>query len=194
MKNIQSPFAWALAVVMVGCGSDDPDTSTVTGDTGSVESDTASSSDSSVTTEDTNTSSETSTTPTDSMTPTDSPPPTDTGVAPSDAVAMDTAALTLACAGTGGCDPATQVCCAKSTGNTCTAKGACTGGALSCTSSSQCAGASQVCCLQGLDPTTNSATCSASCGGGKNQLCTTKAECPAGQNCIALSNGIKYCG
>jgi len=192
MKNIQSPLAWMLAVVLVGCGSDESTDTTSTTDTGSVESDTSPGTDSSVTIEDTGTPSG------DTATPTDSPPPSDTKMAGDvvamDVVATDTAGLTLACAGTPGCDPATQVCCAKSTGNTCTTKGACTGGSLGCTSSDQCAGASQVCCLQGLDPTANSATCAASCGGGKNQLCTTKAECPTGQNCIALSNGIKYCG
>jgi hypothetical protein len=126
--------------------------------------------------------------------------PTDTGLPPtkdSGPPTMDASPPigTISC-GDKSCDPATQVCCVSFMGGqSCTAKGKCSGGiGLACTSAASCPGGEK-CCFSGGGGG-GGASCKASCGmggPGSAQLCATDAECPMGQTCRNVMGGFKIC-
>jgi hypothetical protein len=99
----------------------------------------------------------------------------------------------IACGTMGPCDSQTQVCCATRVGRSCVTKGTCTGESLACSGSNSCTTAGDVCCeeltMTGLVRT----ACAATCPANARQLCTTKADCKAGDECRRGLDGYSAC-
>ena len=97
----------------------------------------------------------------------------------------------IVCGAAGPCDSKTQVCCAARTGRTCTPIGMCAGDALACSGSNSCT--SGVCCEELTAAGTIKSVCATACPAGSRQLCTTEADCRAGQRCVRGADGYAVC-
>jgi hypothetical protein len=118
------------------------------------------------------------------------PPPMDGSVPPPPPMDASTGPGGIKC-GSATCNAATQDCCASLSGQTCVAKGTCSGGAtIACTDSSACK-AGEVCCASG-GLGGGGAKCATTCTMGI-VLCATDAECKAPQKCLSGFGGYKTC-
>lgn len=97
--------------------------------------------------------------------------------------------------GTGGpCDSMTQVCCATRAGRSCTTAAMCAGDVLRCSGTNSCpAGSHEICCEELAANGTITTRCAAACPTGSRQLCTTKADCKAGDECRRGADGYGFC-
>lgn len=118
---------------------------------------------------------------------TDTTTPTDTSVPPT-----DTAPGTIKC-GSETCNPATQECCAGTSGLKCLDKGKCGGGTvIPCSDPSACP-SGQVCCAA-RDGFGVKVACQATCSGtGSFELCASDADCKAPDKCVNGVGGFKVC-
>lgn len=99
----------------------------------------------------------------------------------------------IACGAMGPCDSQTQVCCATRAGRGCVAKGTCTGESLACSGSNSCTTAGDVCCEELTATGLVRTLCAATCPASARQLCTTKADCKAGDECRKGLDGYSAC-
>jgi hypothetical protein len=101
----------------------------------------------------------------------------------------------IMCGAMGPCDSTMQVCCATpKTGRMCVTIGTCTGDSLACSGSNSCtAGSGDICCESLSGTGVIRTRCETACPAGSPQLCTTKDECKADEDCVARLDGYRVC-